>query len=165
MRTSIAAWSVVFALFSASPTWAETLAGRIVGVHDGDTLTLLTSAKETVKIRLAQIDAPEMKQPYGQDSKKALSDAVFDHEVRVEVVSIDKYGRTVGNVFIGSTDANRLMVQQGAAWAYRKYLTDSSLLGVEAEAAKSKRGLWALQEDQLAPPWAWRKANHIEKRF
>lgn len=164
MRAGIAVFLVALGLTSASPTWAESITGRVVGVHDGDTVTLQTSAKETVKIRLAQIDAPEIKQPYGQDSKKALSDAVFDHEVTVEIVSIDKYGRTVGNVFIGSTDANRLMVQQGAAWAYRKYLTDPSLLDIEAEAAKSKRGLWALQGDQRVPPWEWRKANRIGKK-
>lgn len=165
MRAGIAVLLVTLGLTSASPIWAETITGRVVGIHDGDTVTLLTSAKESVKIRLAQIVAPEVKQPYGQDSKKTLSDAVFDHEVRVEVVSIDKYGRTVGNVFIGSIDANRLMVQPGAAWAYRKYLTDSSLLEAEVEAAEAKRGLWALQESQRLPPWEWRKAKRIGNRF
>lgn len=156
-------WLAALVLAWSLPSWAETLTGRVVGVHDGDTLTLLTADKTSVKVRLAQVDAPELGQPYGKDSKKVLSDLVFDREVRVEVLKLDRYGRTVGEVFVGTVDVDRRMVHDGAAWAFRQYLTDSSLLDVEADAGRHQRGLWALQADQRIPPWEWRKAKR-EKR-
>lgn len=149
--------------FWALPSLAERLTGRVVGVHDGDTITVLLGDNSSVKVRLAQIDAPELKQSYGKDSKKTLSDLVFDREVVIDVVGPDRYGRTVGNVLQGDVDLNREMVREGAAWAYRKYLTDASLLDVEDEARIQQRGLWSLQEDQRDPPWEWRRARRIGK--
>lgn len=72
------------------------------------------------------------------------------------VQDTDKYGRTVGRVYVGATDVNAEMIRQGAAWAYRQYLKDQSLLRLEAEAKAAKRGLWALPEAQRMPPWEWR---------
>ena len=72
------------------------------------------------------------------------------------VQDTDKYGRTVGRVYVGATDVNAEMIRQGAAWAYRQYLKDQSLLRLEPEAKAAKRGLWALPEAQRMPPWEWR---------
>ncbi len=140
-----------------SPAHAETLAGRVVGVHDGDTLTLLDDQKHQTKVRLAEIDTPESAQPYGSRAKQALSDLVFGKAVLVDVQDIDRYGRTVGRVSVNGTDVNATLVAAGAAWVYRQYARDPELLRLEAEARAAQRGLWALPEAQRTPPWEWRQ--------
>lgn len=83
---------LVLALVVAGlPVSAETLAGRVVGVHDGDALTLLVEGNRQVKVRLAGIDAPELSQPYGQKAKQTLSALAFGKEARVESAGPDKY--------------------------------------------------------------------------
>ena len=146
-----------------SPAHAETLVGRVVGVHDGDTLTLLDAQKRQTKVRLAEIDTPESAQPYGSRSKQALSDLVFGKTVQVDVRDIDRYGRTVGRVSVNGTDVNAAMVASGAAWVYRQYSRDPELLRLEAEAKAAGRGLWGLPEAQRTPPWEWRRAQREGK--
>lgn len=155
--------ALVFLLCILSPAHAETLMGRVVGVHDGDTLTLLNDQKRQTKVRLAEIDTPESKQPYGSRSKQALSDLVFGKTVQVEIRDTDRYGRTVGRVLVGSTDVNAAMVATGAAWVYRQYSSDPELLRLEAEAKAAGRGLWGLPEAQRVPPWEWRRAQREGK--
>lgn len=133
------------------------LTGRVVVVTDGDTIQLLTPEKELVQVRLAEIDAPEKNQPYGQKAKQALSALCFSLDVRAVVIDQDRYGRTVARLYKGDSDVNAEMVRQGAAWVYTKYLHDRTLLAVEQDARNAKRGLWSLQEDQRVPPWEWRK--------
>lgn len=152
-------WLYGFLALLAAPLLAAEYNGKVVGVSDGDTLTLLvpdgTSFKQ-VKVRLGEIDTPESRQPYGERAKQALSDLAFGKPARVVVQDTDKYGRTVGRVFVGATDVNAEMIRQGAAWAYRQYLKDQSLLALEAEAKAAKRGLWGLPEAERIPPWEWR---------
>ena len=140
----------------ALPAWTQALAGRVVGVVDGDTVDLLTPQHRLVRIRLAEIDAPEHDQPWGRRAKQALSALVFGRTVTVEAVTTDRYGRTVGRIYAAGADVNREMVREGAAWAYRRYLTDASLLSVEAQARRAHAGLWSLPPADTTPPWAWR---------
>lgn len=152
---------LVLALAAASTllstqTSAAEVAGRVVAISDGDTLTLLAEGRRQVRVRLAEIDAPESRQPYGSRSRQALSDLAFGQPVRVVVVDTDRYGRTVGRVYTGPRDVNAEMVRRGAAWVYRRYSRDPSLLRLEAEARAARRGLWALSEAQRTPPWEWR---------
>lgn len=133
--------------------------GKVVGVTDGDTLTLLVDQKQ-IKIYLSQIDTPESGQPYGSMAKQALSDLAFGKEALAKVEDIDRYGRTVARVFVGNTDVNAELVRQGAAWIYRKYATDDSLYKLETEARDAKRGLWALPEAERTPPWEWRQSRY-----
>lgn len=132
------------------------IAGRVVAVKDGDTLELLTADKRLYTIRLAEIDAPEKGQPYGQKAKQVLSDLCFGQEVTTRTVAIDRYGRTVARVYRGNTDINAELVRVGAVWLYRKHLTDRSLIALEEEARASRQGLWALPEREQVPPWEWR---------
>jgi endonuclease YncB( thermonuclease family) len=81
----------------------------LVGVQDGDTLTLLTESKQQVKVRLAEIDTPESRQPYGTRAKQALADLAFGKQARVVVQDTDKHGRTVGRVYVGATDVNGVL--------------------------------------------------------
>jgi endonuclease YncB( thermonuclease family) len=135
---------------------ASELVGRVVGVTDGDTITVLTDSKERVKVRLTEIDAPESGQPWGQRAKEALSALVFSQRVHVIYNGRDQYGRTLGRVYVADKDVNAEMVREGSAWAYRQYLTDRSFLSIEAEARAAKRGLWSLSTQQTVPPWEWR---------
>jgi len=135
---------------------ADEFSGRVVGVHDGDTLTLLTADQQHVKIRLAGIDAPEQDQPFGQKAKQALSALVFNQTVRVVVQAQDDYGRMVGTVYVGARNVNAALVEQGTVWVYRRYNRDPALPGLEAQAQAVERGLWALPESQRIPPWEWR---------
>ncbi len=132
--------------------------GKVVGVTDGDTMTLLAGQKE-IKIRLSQIDTPESGQPYSSRAKQILSELVFGKEVLAKVENIDRYGRTVARVYVGDTDVNAELVRRGAAWVYRKYVTDDSLYKIEIEARYAKRGLWGLSESEQVPPWDWRKSH------
>ena len=69
----------------------------------------------------------------------------------------DRYGRTVGRVYVGNLDVNAEMIGRGAAWVYRDYAKDPSLYRLESEAKAAKRGLWALPETERCAPWDWRK--------
>lgn len=148
--------TVLLLLLPTLPASAADVTGKVVGITDGDTLTLLTDAKRQVKVRLAEIDTPESRQPYGTKAKQALSDLAFGKIARVEVQTTDRYGRSVGRVWVGNRDINAALVEQGAAWVYRQYAHDPALLELEAQAKAAKRGLWALPEAEQVPPWEWR---------
>jgi endonuclease YncB( thermonuclease family) len=145
-------------LFTSSAGASDRFSGRVVSIADGDTLTLLTAEKKQIRIRLAEIDAPEKAQPYGNRAKQELSDLVFGKTVEVVYVDTDRYGRTVGRVYVGNVDVSAELVRSGAAWVYREYNTDRSLLAIESEARGAKRGLWGLSEGAI-PPWEWRRGE------
>ena len=149
---------VCWVLFTFSSHAAD-LSGRVVAIADGDTFTLLTADKQQVKIRLAEIDAPESGQPYGNKSKQTLSGLIFGKDVRVVVQTTDRYGRTVGRPYVDDLDICAEMVRMGAAWAYREYLIDKGLLTLESDARSNKRGVWGLSEAQNMPPWEWRQSG------
>jgi endonuclease YncB( thermonuclease family) len=134
---------------------SEEIKGRVIGIADGDTLTVLVNEHDQIKVRLAEIDAPEKSQPFGQRSKQSLSDLCFNTEAVLQTTGIDRYGRTLAKVYCSGIDANTEQVKTGLAWAYRKYLHDQSLLELESEARTSKRGLWA--DNDPVPPWGFRK--------
>ena len=131
--------------------------GEVVTITDGDTIKILTPAKQQIKVRLADIDTPERGQPYGRKARQVLGEKIHRRQVDVEEVAIDRYQRLVGRVFLDGRNINAEMVEDGAAWVYRKYSNDSQLLRLESQAREQDRGLWALQPDQRIPPWEWRK--------
>lgn len=139
---------------------AGLLVGTVVGVVDGDTITVLDDQRIQHKIRLAGIDAPEKAQAFGQQSKEALSALVFGHRVKIEKGKRDRYGRTVGKVIIDGSDANLSMVVAGMAWHYKKYQGEQSqsdrhlYADAEREAREASRGLW--QDAAPTAPWDWR---------
>ena len=140
---------------------AESLIGTVVGVSDGDTLTLLTSDKKQVKIRLAEIDAPESKQAFGQKSKQALSELCFKKAAIVDVQSIDKYKRTVGLIMCDGVNANAEMVNMGLAWVYDQYVKDKTLYDLQNKAKSNKVGLWS--DEEPVAPWQYRKDEKANK--
>ncbi len=155
-RTGRCLLAAITAVWMVGAVAAPPITGRVVGVHDGDTLTLRREGQPQIKVRLAGIDAPELKQPYGQSAKQALSALVFDQVVRVEGGKRDLYGRTLGTVYLDDFNINAALVEEGAAWVYRTYPHDKALLPLEAAAQAERRGLWMLPEQQC-PPWRFRK--------
>lgn len=135
--------------------------GSVVGVTDGDTLTMLDEQDQQHVIRLAEIDAPERSQPWGNRSRQTLAELTFGKTVSVRQTDTDRYGRIVGRVFAGGEDVSQAMVEQGAAWAYRQYLTDETLIATEVRARRQGVGLWSIRETQTVPPWAWRKGVRV----
>lgn len=128
--------------------------GRVVGVVDGDTIDVLVD-RQPIRIRLAEIDAPERRQPFGTQSRNALAKITFGREVHVVESSTDRYGRTVGTVFIGARNVNGEMVASGMAWAYRRYVLDVGYLQLELNAREQRVGLW--RDPYPIAPWAWRR--------
>lgn len=143
----------------ALPATAADYVGRIVKIADGDTATLLIDGKMQMRLRLAEIDAPENSQPYGKVSKRILSDLIFGQFVTARVTDIDRYGRVVARIDANGLDVNAEMVRRGAAWAYTRYQSDGRFPQWEREARAARRGLWGLQADQILPPWEWRAAK------
>lgn len=141
-------FSAAFAL--ALPAHAH----KVIGISDGDNLTLLVG-QQPLKIRLANIDAPEKAQAFGERSKQSLSDLCFGKDAEYQVQDIDLYGRTVAVVTCAGVEANRAQVKRGLAWVYPKYNKDLTLPGLEVTARKGRRGLWA--EATPLPPWKFRR--------
>jgi endonuclease YncB( thermonuclease family) len=134
------------------------LAASVGHVKDGDSLVLL-SGGQRLEVRIAEIDAPELGQPFGRKARQALLRRVEGREVRLEVVDHDRYDRTVGRLFVGDEDVGRALVREGTAWVSRRYGRDPGLFELEAEARAARRGLWALPEAERTPPWRWRDAH------
>jgi len=144
---------ISFALL-ASQALAADFSGRVVGVSDGDTITVLHNGKGE-RIRLHGIDCPEKRQAFGNRAKQFTSKLAFGNTVTVQVVDRDRYGRTVGVVLLpDGRSLNHELVREGLAWMYRRYTNDQSLNDLEEEARVAQRGLWA--DPHAVPPWEWR---------
>jgi endonuclease YncB( thermonuclease family) len=141
--------------------WAGSLVGVVVGVSDGDTLTLVDDRRIQHKVRLAGIDAPEKKQDFGQRAKQNLSAMTYGRQVTVDGNKTDRYGRFVGKVMIGGVDVNLRQIELGFAWFYRDYERELTLedrmayASAECAAREAKKGLWRLPSPQ--PPWEFRR--------
>lgn len=153
--------NTVFILTSAAlvsgSLYAAEIRGKVIRVLDGDTIDVLQD-KNPVRIRLANIDAPEKKQAYGRWSANQLKGLVAAQPVTVKYTQTDRYGRIIGRVFTtNGTEASRFMVQSGAAWVYERYNADRTLPELQREAQAHKRGLWA--DSNPVPPWKWRHSR------
>lgn len=135
--------------------FATSFTGKVVQISDGDTIQVLRDGRAE-KVRLAGIDCPELNQPFGQAAKRFVLQIAAQRTVTVQVVTTDRYGRTVGEVALpDGRSLNQELVRAGYAWWYRKYSDDATLEALEAEARGARRGLWA--EMDPVPPWEWRR--------
>lgn len=136
---------------------AEEFVARIVGVHDGDSITVLTQDESELKIRLEGIDAPELHQSFGKVAKQMLSKLVFGKNVRILDKGRDRYGRVLADIYDGDRWINLVLVEQGMAWVFLKYSRDAALLAAEKRARESRQGLW--RDANPVAPWAWRRSR------
>ena len=148
-------WPAVVVVVSwVSLTPAEQFSGKVVGVSDGDTITVLRN-RTPIKVRLHGIDCPEIGQDFGSRAKAFTSELVFGRVVKVVPWDTDRYGRTVADVILADGRIlNHELVRAGLAWWYRKYAPDiGTLAQLEAAARDAKRGLWS--QPNPVPPWEW----------
>jgi endonuclease YncB( thermonuclease family) len=164
-----------------SNSHADTLFGTVVGVTDGDTITLLDGDKVQHTIRLFAIDSPEtschaktpstyddacveQSQPFGRAAKKSLSDLVFGKQVNVELQPGSSYSREIGTVWVKNINANLEQVKRGYAWMYRQYAKRGlfpdeykEMEQAEHEAQEHGLGLWS--DSRPTPPWDYRHSR------
>jgi micrococcal nuclease len=146
---------VLCVLLISTPAYAYR--AKVVGVADGDSLTVLVKGREK-EIRLYGIDAPEKKQAFGQKAKGEITALCAGKSVDIEEIDQDSYGRAVVWVMVNGRSVNEMMVASGYAWVYRAYCRDQQrcarLLQLEHSAREAKRGLWRYRDP--LPPWEWR---------
>ena len=115
------------------------------------------------KIRFSAIDAPEIKQTHGKESKKFLYDLIYKKKIKFQKLGVDRYGRFLGIIYFNDKDVNLEMIINGHAWVYRKYLRTipkkyrNLYKNAEKDARNSKIGIW--KNIDVQPPWIWRSSN------
>lgn len=138
--------------------FGEILVGKVIKVYDGDTITILVDGKKE-KIRFFGIDAPEIKQNYGIESRDFVRSKVMDKKVKVKVTDTDRYGRKIGKIYYGNNRyLNLESVKTGNAWWYKYYAKkEYDLKSGQEKAKKYRRGLW--KEKNPVNPYEWRKSK------
>lgn len=154
-RPRLAVFCLGLVFIPCQCVFAEDFSGRVVGISDGDTITVMHDGRPE-KVRLNGIDAPEKRQAYGNRAKLFVSALAFGKEVRVDVKGQDRYGRSVATVTLpNGRNLNHEIVKAGLAWWFRKYAPkNKELEALETEAREAKRGLWADRDP--VPPWEYR---------
>ena len=157
----IRAVAVAF-IASTSPAIAAEIDGMIVGVADGDTVTLLDANKTQHRIRLDGIDAPERAQPHGQRAQQSLASLAHGRGARADCPKVDRYGRLVCRVMIDGVDVGLEQIRRGYAWHYVKYAHEQRTADrekyarAEIDARSASAGLWSFSDP--VPPWDYRRA-------
>lgn len=143
-------------LIWANVALGEEFNAKVIAVLDGDTIMVLRDGAK-VKIRMANIDAPEKDQAFGMESRQSLLDMVQKKQVFIQSQAIDQYGRMVATVSINGRNINEEQVKHGMAWEYSHFHSDRGYIALQNEAQQTRRGLWA-QNSPMAP-WEWRKTH------
>lgn len=135
----------------------------VVAIVDGDTLKVRCDDAPMAVVRLAEIDAPEKRQAFGERSRQHLAQLCFQKPAQVRQQAVDRrYGRAVARVTCAGHDASAEQVRAGLAWAYPEYLTDKSIAVLDGDARAQHRGLWA--DSSPIAPWEWRRALAAERK-
>lgn len=168
MRPALALTCLLLATLAVPTAHADddtrpVLTGVVTKVIDADTVDVQL-ASGPIRIRLHGIDSPERDQPWEDESTAALKQRILGKQVDIEPFQQDRYDRLIGMIFLGDIDINAELVQQGHAWAYRRYMrkTDAALCADEAQARLAKRGLWSLPKNERIAPWEWRRRKTLD---
>ena len=156
-RTWISFITLLFLLSLPVHTWAWS--GEVVGVTDGDMITVLHSKTlKDVKIRLYGIDCPEGGQAFSKRAKQFTSKMVFGKVVEVHQMDTDRYGRIVALISVDKQLLNKELVKAGLAWVYDRYCSEpicESWRNFQLRAKFDKLGLWS--NPNPTPPWEFRR--------
>ena len=138
----------------------DEFSGRVIDVLDGDSLIVRGPQRREHEVRLFGIDAPERHQPFADEARRYLETLVLNEPVRVNVVDVDKYDRTVARLYLvtDDTDVNASMIETGHAWVFRRFTGDRAWIALEENAREERIGLW-VQSDPTAP-WKYRKRSN-----
>ena len=150
------AWIYISLLCIMGWAQAAEFTGKVITVMDGDTLLVLQDG-HPVKVRLAEVDAPEKLQPYGAASQQSLAKMVMGKQIQVSSRAIDDYGRMIATVRLAELNINHEQVRLGMAWEYSRYHNNRVVMALQRDAQQAKRGLWA--GDDIVEPAQWRKLN------
>jgi endonuclease YncB( thermonuclease family) len=131
-----------------------TVVGKVVGISDGDSVTLLGPQNLQFRVRLVEIDAPELGQDFGRRAREALSTMAIQKEVRAEIRARDRFGRALADLYLDGRHINEQMLRDGFAWHSPRTMSRQQLAAAEADARQARRGLW--QDAQPTPPWQFR---------
>ncbi len=155
--------AAAMAMAATSPTAVADpeVRATVLSIGDGDTIRVQQD-QQRLTIRLACIDAPEMAQaPYGANARSYLQTRLrLGSSVMLKPQTIDRYGRTVAEV-IGEINLNLAMVEDGQAFAYRKYLAQCNAkeyLDAEFRASRSHYGVWRVPGG-ITRPWDFRRGR------
>ena len=138
---------------------AQTYEGKVIKVTDGDSINILHEG-DSLRIRLAEIDTPERKQPFWRKYKDALADYIAGKEVTVDEYDVDLYGRVVGHVYQGNFWVNAAMVRSVNVYVYPRYAMSIRIYELEQDARENKIGIWKLPKNERIMPWEWRKKQN-----
>jgi endonuclease YncB( thermonuclease family) len=133
------------------------LIGKVIGIKDGDTVEVIDHLNKTTILRLAEVDCPEKKQPFGTRAKQFTSDAIYLKTVNCIVTNKDRYGRSIAKVYYKNKYLSAEIIKNGMGWHYRKYSTSQELARFEQQARTKKIGLWI--DPNPIYPSEWRKAK------
>ena len=154
---------VLVAVVGQSAAIAASLSGKVVGVSDGDTITVVDANRAQSRVRLAGIDAPERGQAFGQRSRQHLARLCFGREVLVEWNKRDRWGRLIGKVLVDGKDVGLLQVEAGLAWHYKDFQGEQTpadrALYAEAEERAREKGVGLWIDKAPIPPWTHRKSR------
>jgi len=151
--------TLLFILTLSLPSsWSQhtTWIGKVVGVSDGDTITVLHDGIAE-KIRLYGIDCPEKRQAFGKRAKKFTSSMVFGRIVEARPITTDRYGRTIAWIYVDGACLNEELLKAGLAWHYKRYSSEKHLAELETQARQKKAGLW--NDPYSIPPWDFRHSK------
>jgi micrococcal nuclease len=146
-------------------SFSAEIIGTVINVLDGDTLIIKEQLTNNeikpgkFKIRLADIDAPELKQEFGTDAKHTLETFVNSKIIKVVYHQIDMFGRIVGTIYLNNESINEKMVKHGYAWWYQQYSKKLKFAQLQSEAKLAKRGMWVTENNM--PPWEFRKIKTV----
>ncbi|WP_223559716.1 thermonuclease family protein [Chryseobacterium lathyri] len=129
---------------------------KVVGISDGDTITVLLDGNVQKKLRLAEVDCPENRQPFGKNAKKFTSDQVFAKQIRFIETNKDRYGRSVAKIYYDNGKyLSAEIIKAGYGWWYYSYSKNADLGKMQETAKNKKLGLW--QDKKAVSPWDFRK--------
>lgn len=146
--------TLLFVILLLITPQVEIIKGKVIGVTDGDTVVLLLENNTQLKVRLEGIDCPESHQDFGEKAKQETVKLCFQKEVSLHKTGVDRYGRTLGFIFVGDLNVNSELIKTGFAWHYKKYNKDPELAELELKARELKIGLWSHQNP--VAPWDFR---------
>lgn len=147
---------LIAAVLWGSGVYGAEILGRVVGVSDGDTITVLDEMdKGRFRVRLFGVDAPEKRQAYGNKAKNYLSSLIFGKRVSVRFASVDRYGRIVGRIYLEKKDICLAMIAAGFAWHYIHFDKSPAYAAAEKKARAGRLGLWS--DRSPVPPWDFRR--------
>lgn len=157
-RMKLSCLLIAFLLLLPVSAFCKFITGKVVGISDGDTITIIDDGKNRYKIRLYGVDCPESGQAFGNAAKKHTAALTAQKMATVEVFDTDRYGRTVGVVTVDGANVNQSLIEAGYAWQYRQYCKEtfcSDWLQDEELARKALVGMWS--DPEPVPPWEWRR--------